>query len=274
MKVLVSDGCFAYPKSDRTVLNGISLSLEAGEVLTVLGPNGAGKTTLLRCITGLLKWQSGYTELDGVKLRDIPPKELWRRVSYVPQAKRGVTSLSVEEMILLGRASRVNMLSAPKKQDMDAVDRCIERTGLDGIRRRLCSELSGGELQMVLIARALASEPELLILDEPESNLDFQNQLLVLDMISELSKDGITCIFNTHYPSHAIQRGSKSLLLGKNGDYSFGDCVTTVTEENILKYFGVKAVIGEIRTEDGIFSDVVPISTEKNLCVTKKEFLS
>lgn len=260
MKLKIQNGKYTYPHSERIILNDISFSLESGDILAILGPNGAGKTTLLRCMTGLLKWQSGATFLDGQLLGSIPQKKLWQRVSYVPQAKQVLTAYTVEEMILLGRASMVNAFSMPKKADMEAVDRCIAKTHLEDLRHRSCAELSGGEFQMVLIARALASEPEILILDEPESNLDFQNQLLVLDMISELSAEGITCIFNTHYPAHALRRGTKALMLGKDGTYCFGPVHDVVTEESILKYFGVKSVIGELETESSSYADVVPIS--------------
>ncbi len=268
MKIEVKNARFKYPHSERTVLDNISFSLEKGDVLAVLGPNGAGKTTLLRCITGLLKWQGGSTLLGGQNIREIPLKTLWRKLSYVPQAKPTPSAYTVEEMILLGRASMVNAFSVPKKEDMDAVDLCIEKTGLESIRHRYCSQLSGGELQMVLIARALASEPEILILDEPESNLDFQNQLLVLNMISQLSSEGITCIFNTHYPAHALRRATKALMLSKSGEYIFGSTREIVTEENILKYFGVKTVIGDLETDSSTYSDVVPVAiaekTEKS----------
>lgn len=262
MKLEIRDGCFSYPHSDRAVLKDIHFTLHSGEVLAVLGPNGAGKTTLLRCMMGLLKWHAGTTVLDGQPLRSIPQKTLWQRVSYVPQAKEAFPTYTVEEMVLLGRASMVHPFSVPGKEDWDAVERCIAKTKLAAVRHRPCSELSGGEFQMVLIARALASEPELLILDEPESNLDFQNQLLVLNMISELSAEGISCIFNTHYPAHALRRGTKALMLGKDGSYCFGPVRDIVTEENILRYFGVRSVIGELETEDASYSDVVPISID------------
>lgn len=268
MKLEVKNGRFTYPHSERIVLDDINFSTESGDVLAILGPNGAGKTTLLKCTMGLLKWHSGSTLLDGKPLNTVPQKTMWQKISYVPQAKQSLTAYTVEEMVLLGRASTVGSFSMPSKADMDAVDRCIEKTNLEAVRHRSCAELSGGEFQMVLIARALASEPEILIFDEPESNLDFQNQLLVLNMISELSADGITCIFNTHYPAHALRRGTKALMLGKDGTYKFGSVREIVTEENILRYFGVRSVIGELETENSSYSDVVPISIESGMSGT------
>lgn len=263
MKCEVRNGTFSYPRHDRVILDHVSFSLESGDVLAVLGPNGAGKTTLLRCMTGLLRWQSGETLLDGKTLSSIPQKTLWQKVSYVPQARSSPAAYTVEEMVMLGRASAVGTFSLPGKADTDAVDRCIAKTHLEDIRHRSCATLSGGEYQMVLIARALASGPELLILDEPESNLDLKNQLLVLDTVSALSAEGITCVFNTHYPANAMRRGTKALLLGKHGEYSFGSVRDIVTEENILRYFGVRSVIGELKTADASYADIIPVAAEK-----------
>lgn len=133
--------------------------------------------------------------------------------------------------------------------------------GITHLIGKKCSEISGGELQMVLIAKALAAEPQVLILDEPESNLDFKNQLIVLDTITKLAAEGMTCVFNTHYPAHALQRADKALILSKDGEYVFGETEKVVNEENIEKAFGVQAVIGEIETEEGIRKDVIPLKT-------------
>ena len=260
MKIEVSGGSYRYPRRDRNVLDAVSFELETGDVLAILGPNGAGKTTLLRCMTGLLPWDAGTTLLDGKRLREIPQKRLWQRMSYVPQAKQAPAAYTAEEMILLGRTASLGVFSLPGKEDMETVDGVIEKLRLTDIRRRRCAELSGGEFQMVLIARALASGPEALILDEPESNLDFQNQLLVLDLISQLSAEGITCIFNTHYPAHALRRGTKALMLARDGAYRFGNVREVVTEENILRCFGVRSVIGELETTDHAYPDVIPIA--------------
>ena len=275
MQIAVQGGCFRYPRKERQVLQDICFSLETGDVLAILGPNGAGKTTMLRCLMGLLKWQAGETMLNGTPLRSIPRKQFWNLVSYVPQAKQVLTAYTVEEMVLLGRTAEIRPFSMPKQADLDAVDAALTKTRLQGIRKRFCSELSGGEFQMVLIARALVSEPQVLILDEPESNLDFQNQLLVLEMISQLASEGIICIFNTHYPAHALRRANKALMLAKDGTYCFGAVREIVTESNILRYFGVRSVIGALETADTAYSDVVPIAiaehTENSGSVTAEQ---
>ncbi len=259
MILSVENGRFGYIK-DVPVIKDISFSAKAGEILAILGPNGAGKTTLLRCTMGFLSWTGGKSTLDGQDIRTIPKRTLWQKIAYVPQAKSAAVALSAEEMILLGRSSHLGLFEEPKKGDREKVREIMSRLGIEKLSGKLCNQISGGELQMVLIARALAAEPEILILDEPESNLDFKNQLLVLDTISGLAASGKTCIFNTHYPAHALQRAGKSLILDKNGNALFGDTASVVTEANIERAFGVKAVIGEVETDKKTMKDIIPLS--------------
>jgi len=260
VKFEVREGSFRYPKTERQILDHVSFSAQPGEVTAILGPNGAGKTTLLRCAMGLLKWQEGGSFLDGKDIRRLSHREMWQKVAYVPQARQASDAYTVREMVLLGRSARIGRFSLPGKRDLEAADTALERLHLAKYAGRRCSELSGGELQMVLIARAIASEPEVLILDEPESNLDFKNQLLVLDTMSALAAEGISCIFNTHYPAHALRRAQKALLLSRGGEFRFGSTRTVLTEEAIASFFGVRAVIGQIETPERVYEDVFPVS--------------
>lgn len=255
----VQNGSFSYGK-DKPVLKDISFDLHSGELMAILGPNGAGKTTLLRCIMGMLKWSDGRSLLDGEDIRGIPASALWQRLAYVPQAKSASGAFTVFETVLLGRSSRLGVFSAPKNEDIKKAEEALEKLGISSLADRKCSELSGGELQMVLIARALAAEPEILILDEPESNLDFKNQLIVLDTMSSLAHSGMAIVFNTHYPSHALSRADKSLILSKGGDYVFGETGDVLDRDSIRRAFGVEAAIGEIETDENILRDIVPLS--------------
>lgn len=271
MRFEVRGGVFAYPKSERTVLKEISFAAEPGEVTAILGPNGAGKTTLLRCAMGLLKWQGGGSYLDGTDIRKLSHREMWQQVAYVPQARQASDAYTVREMVLLGRSARIGRFSLPGAKDLKAADEALERLYLTKYADRRCSELSGGELQMVLIARALASGPRVLILDEPESNLDFKNQLLVLDTMSALASEGMTCIFNTHYPAHALRRAQKALLLSRSGEFRFGPTRSVLTEEAIASFFGVRAVIGQIETPERIYEDVFPVALHRGETVAEPE---
>ena len=259
MKLSVQNGCFSY-RAGQPLLENISFEAEGGDVLAILGPNGAGKTTLLKCMLNLLHWQEGQTFLDGEDVGAMPARALWQKVAYVPQAKQTSLFCTVEEMVLLGRNSRIGAFSAPSKEDFRQARAAIERLGLSHLFGRRCCELSGGEVQMVLIARALSSQPGVLVLDEPESNLDFKNQLLVLDTIEELATSGLTCIFNTHFPAHALRRANQALMLGRGGKSVCGKTCEVVTEDRISEFFGVRAVIGEMQTPLGVYQDVIPVS--------------
>lgn len=259
MKLCVENASFGY-KSEEYIIKNLNLTLNSGELVAVLGPNGAGKTTLLKCIMGFLKWNKGLSTLDGEDISKMNQKKFWQNVSYVPQAKGTSSSMKTEDMILLGLADKIGVFSQPKKADYEKVDRLMQRLNISYLMGKKCNEISGGELQMVLIARALINEPKLLILDEPESNLDFRNQLIVLNTMSELAhSENIGCIFNTHYPTHALSRADKSLLLPKNGEAVFGETAKIVTEENIESVFGVKAVIGEVETEENVYKNIMPL---------------
>jgi iron complex transport system ATP-binding protein len=269
----VKGGCFSYqknPEPDKYLLQDINFSTENGDLIAVLGPNGSGKTTLLRCMMGFLRWHKGQSLINGQDVHDMPYREIWSKLAYVPQAKNTVSAYTAEQMVLLGRSNHIGMFGQPSQTDLEKAQAVMDSLGILGIAKKKCSQISGGELQMVLISRALVSEPELLILDEPESNLDFRNQLIILNTMARLASEGMTCIFNTHYPAHALQRANKSLLLGRHGIYLFGDTKKVISEQNIEEAFGVKTVIGQIETDSNILYDLLPIRLTKSITPAKK----
>lgn len=258
MRLEIKDGCFGY-RGGAKILDRVNLQAQSGDLIAVLGPNGAGKTTMLRCMLGFLKWTSGDSLLDGKPIRTIPTRELWRMIAYVPQAREFTSAATAEEAVLLGRNAHIGVFSQPKQADIDFSHAMLERLHIAHLSAKSCAELSGGELQMVLIARALAAEPKILVLDEPESNLDFRNQLIVLETMTELTQQGITVIFNTHYPDHALRRSNKALLLHKDGQALFGETHSIVTEETIQNAFRVRTVIGEIETDERVYRSILPL---------------
>ncbi len=259
----VEDGHFQY-SPEKKILDGISYSVSSGELIAILGPNGVGKTTLLKCTMGLNKWSYGRSTLDGCDISSLSPRELFRKVAYVPQAKSGMPNYRAEDMVLLGRGAKLGFFSQPDDNDLEVVDECMKRLGISFLKGKRCHEISGGELQMLLIARALASEPAVIVLDEPESNLDFRNQIMVMEALRSLTKDGVACLFNTHYPAHALQYANKSLLLERGGKATFGLTEEIITEENVERAFSVKAVIGKICQKGKLISDVIPISLSES----------
>ncbi len=260
MKIEVKNGKFGYTK-DVYVHENVNFCLEEGKVLTVLGPNGIGKTTLLKCITGLLDWTEGATCIDGQNIKSIPSTELWKRIGYVPQAGGSKFAYSLLDMVLMGRASHLKIYSTPGKKDKEAAMQALDMMGMADKWNRPCTQISGGEYQLVSIARALVSEPELLILDEPESHLDFRNQLLVLETVEKVvSEKHLSCIINTHYPEHAVRLGDVSLMIGKNLPYIFSNTNDVITEENLSKYFGVNVKICSFELNNKKFSSIVPLA--------------
>ena len=243
MKFETRGGAFRYGSGDY-VLRDVDFSLESGERLSILGANGAGKTTLIRCASGLRAWSDGTTYLDGADVRALPPREFRRRVGYVPQARPSAFVYTVMEMVLLGRLPCAGPFAVPSAEDERKAREALELAGISNLEQRLCSRISGGEYQLVVLARALASEPELLILDEPESNLDFRNQARLLGIVASLCRErGMSALFSTHYPEHALELSCKSLLVMPDGATLFGASDEIVTEENLRAAFGVPVIL-------------------------------
>ena len=258
MKLEVKDGCYSY--GSHEVLKDVSFSVSSGEVLAVLGQNGIGKTTLLRCTMGLLKWKSGETLLDGRNLSEYKSADVWKKIAYVPQARNNISSCTAREMVLLGRSAHLGLFQQPSDKDREIADRAIRFVHMEKLADKMCNRISGGELQMILIARALCTEPEMLVLDEPESNLDFRNQLLVLDTIQRLSKEqGIAAVINTHYPVHALKIADKAIVLNDDLSSIYGNCQDVVNEQNLSSAFHVDVRISENSFSGNLYKSVVPI---------------
>ena len=260
----VKNGYYGYEKG-KNLFQDINLKVNEGEVLTILGANGVGKTTLLKCMMGLFKWNKGETLIDNGNIKDIPYQEIWKKIGYVPQAKNSAFSYTAEEMILLGRSAHLGLFKQPKKEDLKIAEEAMDIVGISYLKNKYCNQMSGGELQMVLIARALASKPKMLVMDEPESNLDFKNQLIILETIEKLSKEyKISCIINTHYPEHALRVGKKALILCRNYNKFYGDAEEIINSENMRKAFGVEVAIENIQIERKNFTYVFPIKFVTN----------
>lgn len=245
MKLDVINGCFSYTL-DKPILKDLSLSLEDGKFLCVLGQNGIGKTTFLRCLTGILKWKSGCVKINGKKIQGISSI---KDIAYVPQAHQVSFPYTVLDMVCMGRTKHMRTFAMPSKLDRSIAIESLKQMEIEHLSERKCSQLSGGQLQMVYMARALASNPKLLILDEPEAHLDFKNQELILTKLNALvKKENISCIMNTHNPEHALRFSDYTLLLGTDGLYEFGHTSKILTEKNIDRFFEVKTRILDLET--------------------------
>lgn len=251
----VRNGNFAY-NEDRQILQDISFKIDENEILSILGANGVGKTTLIKCMLGLQKWHSGESLFQNENLAN--KKDIWKQIGYVPQRKHSSFNYTVKEMITLGRTAHLGLFSLPNENDKKIVDDVMEMIGVTRFKDKLCSRISGGELQMVLIGRALALQPKLLILDEPESNLDFRNQRIVLNLIKNLKSDfNISSILNTHFPEHAMAISDSVLLLRRELKPIFGKTEDILTEENLRETFDINVYIRKVGIDTGDYSCVI-----------------
>ncbi|QOR35013.1 ABC transporter ATP-binding protein [Clostridium sp. 'deep sea'] len=236
MILSIRNGCFSH--GNTKILEDINLEVKTGELLTILGPNGAGKTTLLKCLLGFYKWTKGATYLNLKEISNI--KYLWKTISYVPQAKEIPFNYTVEDMILIGRNPHIGYFGKPKKSDYLAVERVLDLLDISSKRYSFMYQLSGGQKQIVLIARALVSDPQIIILDEPELNLDLANQDKIFSTIRRLAdEENIVCIVNTHLPFNAIKYSDNSLLLKKDLTSIYGKTKDIVTLNKLVDIYGL-----------------------------------
>lgn len=256
----VENGCFGYPKQEE-ILTDINIKLEEGHILSVLGPNGIGKTTLLKCMIGLMPWSRGRSLLTGKDIRTLESKEIWNMISYIPQTHGFSFSYTGLEMVMLGRSSHLGLFSQPGHREIEMAEAMMEKVGITRLADKDCNRMSGGELQMVLIARALINEPKLIILDEPETGLDFHNQILVLNMVEKLAhEENIGAIMNTHYPTNAMSIADEAFMMNRKGDRFYGPTGDILNESNISKSFDVNVVVDEIMYQNRTIRSVVPVS--------------
>jgi iron complex transport system ATP-binding protein len=218
---------------DSIVVDDVSAKVSSGEIFCLLGPNGIGKTTLFKTILGLIPPIGGRVFIGGKNAAKMSPKEIARVIGYVPQSRPPPFAFRVSDVIVMGRISRIGTWSAPGRSDYAVADNVMRRLGIDCLRDKLYTELSGGERQMVLFARALVSEPSFLMMDEPTSNLDFGNQAIVLANIRSFAAEGMGVIMTSHFPEHAFLCGARAALMGPKNDFQVGDATEIITEKNM-----------------------------------------
>ncbi len=241
MALVASDVTCGY--GDEAVVRDVSFALEAGRVLAVLGPNGVGKTTLFKAVLGLLPLTGGSIEVDGKPAAKMSRPELARAMAYVPQSQNIPFSYTVEEVALMGRAPHLKLLEQPGPEDRDIARRALDEMGIGHLAKKTCTEVSGGELQMVAIARALAQQPRYLVMDEPTASLDFGNQAKVLRRILDLTEGGIGVLLTTHDPEHAFALRSDVVLLQRDGRCLEGPYREVLAEETLSATYGVEVLV-------------------------------
>jgi iron complex transport system ATP-binding protein len=237
--LMAADLSFAY--RSRQVLKGARLQLGPGEVISLLGANGAGKSTLLRLLLGLLRPTTGEVMLSGRPIATWRRRDVARRVAYVPQVHVVPFPYSMREVVLLGRLPIGGLFRAPDRADHEVVDAVMEHLGIVHLAERPYTEVSGGERQLALIARALAQGARLLILDEPATGLDFGHQLRLLDKLSALATEDYGVLMTTHHPEHALMASTRVLLMRDGRIEADGAPRDVVTPANVQSLYDIDA---------------------------------
>lgn len=222
------------------VVKGITFQAGKGEIVFLAGPNGCGKTTLLRLLLGRLPTSGGAVRLDGHALCSLSPRALARLVAYIPQQHTPIFAYTALEVVLMGRASHFSAFASPRAADREAAFAALERLGVAHLSGRSCMSLSGGQRQMVLIARAVCQSARIFLMDEPASSLDYANQQLLLDAAAELAKGGCCVVMSTHSPEHPFAVGHKVLLMREGRAAAFGPPEEAITSRTLEAVYGVE----------------------------------
>jgi len=238
----VKDLYYAYTDSRNFVLKKISMDIYEGEIVSILGPNGSGKTTLLKILARVLNNYSGIIRLRGKDLRKYSLREYSKIISYVPQIETLTIPYTVYEYVLIGRSPYVNLFRVTSRDIRRSLE-AIHLVGIEDLINRRVNELSGGETQLVRIARALAQEPKIVLMDEPTSHLDLGNKVKILKLMKILSKSNYTIIFTTHDPNEALSVSDKVYIINKGSIVSSGEPDKVITREMIEKIYSVKTII-------------------------------
>lgn len=242
------------------VLHGVTCAVVPGSLLAVVGPNGSGKTTLLRALLGLLPPTEGKVTLDGRDLAGWPRREVARTVGVVTQREDPAFPLPVEEAVLLGRYPHLGALAAPRAADLASVERAMERADVTALRGRPTDRLSGGEAQRVRLARALAQEPALLLLDEPTTSLDVRHEMQLFELVRGLADQGLGALVVTHHLNLAARFADRMLLLDEGRPVARGTPAEVLTEETISRVFAWPVALAT--WSDGS-PQVVPLRTSE-----------
>jgi ABC-type cobalamin/Fe3+-siderophores transport system ATPase subunit len=252
-RLLLESVTFRYDSAggDVPVFEDVTLALVPGEVLVLLGPNGTGKSTLLKCMAGLLRPQRGRVLLDGMDVSALAPSRLARRIGYVPQSNFSTFPFKVRDVVVMGRAPHLNTLESPSPRDVEIARAVIEDMGIAHMAERSCHQISAGEWQMVLIARALAQQPDVLLFDEPTSHLDIGNQVRILDHIRRLAGRGFTIVMASHVPDHGFMAGDRVAILKDRHLMALGRAEEVITSETLRIAYGVEVRVADLRAETG-----------------------
>ncbi|MDR2816445.1 MAG: ABC transporter ATP-binding protein [Proteiniphilum sp.] len=249
MQIKIEQANLGYGK--RVILHDVSLTAETGRILCLLGKNGAGKTTLFKSLLGILPVIAGKVRLNGSDVSKLSRMDFARSVAYVPQARMLPFPFPVREVVLFGRTPHLSPFSVPGKDDKRIVDECLEMLHIAHLGNRTFTRLSGGEQQMVIIARALAQQPAFIIMDEPTSSLDFGNQTQVISIVNELKNQSLGIIMATHSPDQVFMCDADVAIVHDGKLRKLGYCNEVITEELLHEVYNVDVTISDVIRNTG-----------------------
>ena len=244
----VKNATFSYD-GKRDIFEDISFSVGGGEVFCILGPNGTGKSTLLRCLCNLYRLKAGSISIDGREIGLYRPADLAKKIGFIPQIHTPTFPYTVLQVVLMGRTPHLNMIATPSSRDYKIAEEAIRTVNIEYIKDKPYTELSGGQMQLVLMARVLAQEPEILLLDEPTSHLDVGNQIHTIEMIRKLSHKGLSIVMTSHFPDHTFLSSSRVGIMKDKTFIALGRPDDVITEENLYKTYGVPIKIVQMDGE-------------------------
>lgn len=256
--IQVRDVEFSYGK--QKVLKGISFCMEKGEFVCVLGANGCGKTTLLKSILAFLTPQHGQVLLYGKDIHQMDERERARKIAYIPQYHTPPFPFTVRDVVLMGRTPHLSRICRPTEKDCRIADESMERLGIAHYANKSYTALSGGQRQMVVIARALAQQPDLLIMDEPTASLDFGNQYLVLAQVKKLAREGMGVLMVTHNPDHAFYCADRIIAMEDGKILSMGDAGKVINEAVMKAVYHMPVKVRSVSLGEGFDATIcIPV---------------
>jgi iron complex transport system ATP-binding protein len=248
----------SFRYGERTILSDLDLDVYRGEILSVLGPNGCGKTTLLRCIAGALTPSDGSVRVGGEEVKSLAPPARARRIGFLFQDHTASFPYAIRDVVLMGRAPHLGFFGFPGPRDRALAEQALERVGMLHLQDRPYTRVSGGERQLVLLARILVQEPDLILLDEPTAHLDLRNQVLTLRMVRSLAADGLTMIMTTHDPNHALWFGGRAALMKAGRFVAVGPAQDVMTEATLTSTYDVAVAVFSRTGTDRVCSAWLP----------------
>ncbi|PKL41830.1 MAG: ABC transporter ATP-binding protein [Candidatus Riflebacteria bacterium HGW-Riflebacteria-1] len=255
--ISVENLSFAW--GSHKILEDVSFSIEPGTVTSILGPNGSGKTTLLKILLGFLKPLNGRVLLNDSDLATLDLKARAKKMAYVAQRHSAVFSYRVIDVVALGRIPYANIFCKITDADYGLAENCLNQLGIAQLASRPYTEISGGEQQLVLIARALVQQAEILVMDEPVSGLDYGNQLMLLKQLRKLAQSGITCIKTTHYPEHALWTSDRAIFLRDGRIIASGNSTEIINSETLKELYNADIMVLKSEAGSHIMRTCVPI---------------